>query len=238
MNLAIATPLSEPPPTVTEPRGLTVQIPADVHTLDGFLDWAASDEFPKQGRIDFINGRLFIDMAAEEINSHVKLKQAVLRGLDNFAHEQNCGEILADGVRFANTESSSGTEPDGMFCSFESIETGRVRYIEIQPGRGRVMAVQGRPDIIVEVISNSSVSKDNRELRQSHFAAGVREYWIFDARGMRLSFDLLTRNEHDWVEAAPDADGFRLSPVLQRRVRIDRGTTRVGTVCYDLRLRE
>ena len=232
----------QPPDRTTPSRdaidGFALEVPSDALTFDGFLRWATSDEFPERGRIDYLGGRLFIDMAAEEINSHVKLKQALYSALGRFSAEADTGELLVDGTLFANRDADSGSEPDAMFCTFDAIEAGRVRYVERDSGSGRQMSVQGSPDLIVEVVSNSSVRKDTRELRERYFAAGVREYWILDARGPRLTFDLLLRGEADWSEAAPDAEGYRRSAVLGRRVRVDRGTTRVGTTKYDVLLPE
>ncbi len=217
---------------------LSLEIPPDALTYDGFLRWATSDEFPERGRIDYLGGRLFIDMASEEINSHVKLKQAVHSALDRFAREKDFGELLADGTLFANQESDSGSEPDGMLCTFESLESGRVRYVERTPGSGRQMSVQGSPDLVVEVVSNSSVRKDTRDLRDRYFAAGVREYWILDARGPRLTFELLAGGGAGWAESVADPEGFRDSAVLGARVMIERGATRVGTVRYDVSIRQ
>jgi Uma2 family endonuclease len=214
--------------------GFVLEVPADALTYRGFLRWATSDVFPEKGRIDYLGGRLHIDMAAQELNSHVKLKQAIQSALDAFATENDMGEVLGDGALFAGEVADCGTEPDAMLRTFESIESGRVRYVDRIPDSGRLMTVEGHPDLIVEIISNSSVGKDTKELRDRYFAAGVREYWIIDARGVRLSFTLLLRGENDWSESSPDAKGFRRSEVLGRRIQLKRGTTRVGTVKYEV----
>jgi len=214
------------------------EIPADAHTYEGFVRWATSAEFPEQGRIDFLGGRLFIDMASEEINSHGKLKQAIQSTLDRFCREEELGEMLPDGVLFASSDADSGCEPDAMLCTFEGLTSGRIRYVERDPGSGRQMSVQGSPDIVVEIVSNSSVRKDTRDLRERYFLAGVREYWIVDARGMTMTFHVLVRGNDEWIESLPDGDGFRRSTVLNRRVRIDRGASRIGTVRYDVLITE
>lgn len=228
----------ETPNTLDVSAESAFEIPEDAFTYEGFLRWATSDGFPQCGRIDFLGGRLFIDMAAEEINSHVKLKQAIQSALDRFAREQDIGEVLSDGALFASEQAGSGSEPDAMLCTFEGLTTGRCRYVERDPGTGRHMSVQGSPDVIVEIVSNSSVRKDTRDLRERYFLAGVREYWIIDARGMAMTFHLLARGNEDWSESLTDGDGFRRSAVLNRRVRIDRGASRIGTVKYDVLITE
>ena len=147
------------------------------------------------------------------------------------------GEALFDGAMYAHRPDGTGSEPDGMFNLWETLRSGRVRYLPIEPG-GAALTVQGEVDLVMECVSPSSVGKDTVRLRAAYFAAGVREYWILDGRGGGLAFDLLTRTDDadGWTEAAPDADGYRVSPVLDRRVRIDRGTNPVGGVRWDVRL--
>lgn len=230
-NLPAATPSAlEVEDLAAEP----VRIPASAKTLDGFVAWATSDSCPRRGRISFLGGEIIVDMAAEEIQSHSKLKQRIGTALDRFVTEGDIGEVLADGALFKSERADVSHEPDLVVCLFESLTAGRVRYVESVPGSGRDMVVAGSPDLVVEVVSASSVRKDTVDLRGRYFLAGVREYWIVDARGMRLTFHLLSRGEGDWHEAVPDADGFRRSPALQARVRLDRGVNRVGTPRYDL----
>ncbi|MBA3314483.1 MAG: Uma2 family endonuclease [Planctomycetaceae bacterium] len=215
-----------------------IRIPASARSLDGFVAWALSDEFPRQGRISFLGGEIVVDMAAEEIQSHSKLKQRIGTAVDTFVTAGELGEVLPDGTLFRNEEADVSHEPDLMVCRFESLEAGMIRYAERNPGTGRELIVEGSPDLVVEIVSNSSVRKDTRDLRHRYFAAGVREYWIVDARGMIMTFHLLVRGDVDWLESIPDGEDFRRSAVLDRRVRIDRGTNRIGTVKYDVLIRE
>lgn len=79
--------------------------------------------------------------------------------------------------------------------------------------------------------------KDTVGLRTAYFAAGVREYWILDGRGERLDFTLLSRNEAstDWREA-DDTEGGRFSPLLNRRVHVERRTDPLGDPNWKARL--
>ena len=99
------------------------------------------------------------------------------------------------------------------------------------------MFVEGSADLVVEIVSHSSVQKDTVELRQRYFTAGVREYWLLDARGPGLTFDLLINGEGDWTAAEPDGEGFRRSVVLDSRVRIERVADPVGLPDYDVQIR-
>jgi Uma2 family endonuclease len=57
------------------------------------------------------------------------------------------------------------------------------------------------PDLIVEIVSDTSVRKDTERLPVSYFAAGVGEFWLIDARRDPLEFLIhRRRNAHGRVE--------------------------------------
>jgi Uma2 family endonuclease len=73
-----------------------------------------------------------------------------------------------------------------------------------------VIAVEllGTPDMVLEVISRTSVRKDTEVLRELYSRAGIPEYWLVDARGSTPSFEIL---EHT-------ADGYRATESTERGV--------------------
>ena len=248
MSTVTAPPVCRDAEPVDEPIDIydpdaPLMIPVDATTFDGFMDWITSETVPKRFRITFLHGELHIEgtsSSMEEIFAHVLLKTRISYALTSIAVTLRTGMALGDGVRFANRDAGVSAEPDAMFCTFAAIEAGRVRFVEQRPGSGRFMSVQGSPDLLVEIISDSSVRKDMVQLRADYFTAGVREYWILDARQQPLVFHLLTRDDAatDWSEAAPAADGARRSPVLDRRVSIVRGTDPIGGIEWNVTLAE
>jgi len=50
----------------------------------------------------------------------------------------------------------------------------------------------------------------------AYYQAGVREYWLIDARGKELSFELLRRGDAAFETTPADADGYQRSEVLRR----------------------
>ena len=239
--------LAEPPPSASPapPRSapgawfeeVPLVIPACAAEFEGFLDWAAADEFPPGLKASFFDHRLYLEHTVGDADTHGDLKDEIVRVLRNLAKRDRIGRAFGDGTLFVHRANGLGNEPDCLFCTTDTLNSGRARVVERRPGVGGPMTVQGTPDLMVEVVSRSSVEKDTVTLRREYFAAGVREYWILDGRDEPHAFDLLTRvgREADWAEAAADADGFRLSPVLGRRVRLDRGVAPGGGVEWDLR---
>jgi hypothetical protein len=45
-------------------------IPAGITSLARFVRWVGSEEFPEEGRIDFIDGQIEVDMSPEELINH------------------------------------------------------------------------------------------------------------------------------------------------------------------------
>jgi hypothetical protein len=49
---------------------VAARVPAWVRDFDSFVTWMHSDEFPEDGRIDFLNDEVWIDVTVEELYSH------------------------------------------------------------------------------------------------------------------------------------------------------------------------
>jgi len=209
-------------------------VPASIYDLDGFRRWAHSADFPDRGQFSYLSGEVCADMSPEDLQKHNKLKRVLTSYLGLWVDSRDLGDVLADGALFTNSEADLSTEPDFMFIRWDSLETGRVQYVEWSEGSDRYVEVAGAPDLVVEIVSHSSVYKDTERLPSLYFAAGVAEYWLIDARGGEIDFQLKTRGAEGWINAVPDADGYRRSGVLGGAFRLVRELNRVGGFRYDL----
>jgi Uma2 family endonuclease len=90
--------------------------------------------------------------------------------------------------------------------------------------------------MVLEVVSTNSVRKDTKVLRRLYWEAGIEEYWLVDARGPALRFDLLRRRPRGYA-AAPKQGGWVRSPVFGRSFRFDRQADPLGHPQYTLALR-
>lgn len=68
------------------------------------------------------------------------------------------------------------------------------------------------PDIVIEVVSASSRSRDYREKREEYLEAGLREYWIVDRE--RETMLALRRAGDVWRELRVPAEGEYQTPLL------------------------
>ncbi len=125
--------------------------------------------------------------------------------------------FLPDGLFLCNVHADIAGNPDGTFVMNKALESGDVRLIEGK--RGGILELEGSPDMVLEVVSKSSVHKDTVLMRQAYWEAGIREYWLADARQEPLRFDILrytargyvaTRKQEGWMKSAVFGKSFRL----------------------------
>jgi Uma2 family endonuclease len=200
-------------------------IPAWVVDLQSFRRWAHSDEFPETGSVSYLDGEIWVDASMEEIVTHSKVKTAFALAILKLIEQIPLGEFIGDGVLLTHREASLSTEPDGLFYLWSTLESKKLAMI---PGRFRgYMELAGTPDLVLEVISDSSVRKDTVTLRDSYWRAGIAEYWLTDARGETLSFEILKRGDNSYNSSATEG-GWQISTVLGHQFRLIQQINRLG----------
>jgi Uma2 family endonuclease len=215
--------------------GPMLRIPAQAGTLDGFREWVTSDEFPEYLRISFIAQELWIDMSPEEVETHNKVKTTVVSSINNLNEELDLGELFSDRMLLTNTAVGLSTEADAALVTWRSYRTGKAHLVTLKGKQGRYKELQGTPDWVLEIVSRWSVQKDTRKLRAAYHRAGIPEYWLIDARGEEIDFQILVRRKADYVAVAPQ-DGWYPSRVFGRRFRLERRRNRMGRWQYKLRV--
>jgi Uma2 family endonuclease len=144
------------------------------------------------------------------------------------------GLFLGDGLFWSNVQADVGGKPDATFASNEAFRSNRVRLIE---GKDEgYVELEGSPNVVIEVVSRSSVHKDKVLLRKAYWEAEVREYWIVDARKKPLTFDVL-RHTAKGYRATPLRDGWLKSIVFGKSFRFTQQTTALGHPGYTLAVR-
>ncbi|MBV9124875.1 MAG: Uma2 family endonuclease [Planctomycetes bacterium] len=217
------------------PGHWAIQIPLNARTLEGFCEWATSRHFPHRGRISFLGQEIVITMSPEELETHNKAKMEVCRVIGNLNHEEDLGSFYGDRTLLRNKDGDLSTEPDGSFASWKSLETGRVFLKPRKDKEGQFIEIQGTPDWVLEVVSDDTVGKDTRTLRQKYHRAGIPEYWLIDARRAKISFQILLRGRTGY-RAAPAKGGWQTSRVFGRRFRLERRRDRLGLWQYTLQV--
>lgn len=218
------------PVLIVQPEGVT--IPAWVVDLTSFRRWADSSEFPNRGRITYLGGTIVVDLSMEQLFVHNQIKMRIAAVLDAFVTGLAAGYVFGDGVRLHNTAADLSAEPDVVFVSADAIQSGRVRLNEgLEHG---FVSIEGTPDAVIEVVSDSSVQKDTVDLREAYAGAGIPEYWLVDARSGTAEFDLLKRGPRGYTVTRAQAGGWLKSAVFNRSFRITRTTDPLGNPQFTL----
>ena len=74
-------------------------IPAWVETLADFRRWTLSDDFPENGRVDYIRGQIEVDMSPERLFTHGLVKSAIAENVLLANKEANLGHVYIDRAR-------------------------------------------------------------------------------------------------------------------------------------------
>jgi Uma2 family endonuclease len=220
---------------VVEPPDGTV-VPGWVTDLASFSRWAESPEFPETGRVSYVQGDVWMDMSMEDLFTHNLLKMEIATVLSSIVRAAALGYLFGDGARVRNEGADLSVEPDAVFVAFDTIRSGRVTLTE--GSEEGIIYVDGTPDLVLEVVSPSSVQKDTVDLRQGYFDAGIPEYWLVDAREAPVSFDILKRGPRGYTTPRAQAGGWLKAGVFGKSFRITQSEDPLGNPQFTLEHRD
>ena len=143
--------------TSTQPRTRRRQL----LTYDDYLTFPDSDGIRKE----IIEGELF--MSPAPAMKHQSISKKIFRILDDYITKNNLGEVwyAPCDVIFSNI---NVMQPDILFISNENYKILTALYIK------------GAPDLIIEILSPSTIENDRIYKKLVYEKFGVKEYWIVD----------------------------------------------------------
>jgi Uma2 family endonuclease len=195
-------------------------IPPAAYTFEGFQRWVESDGFPETGRIDFLAGQVETEMSPEDLHTHSVVKTAIGLVLGALIYETGLGDVYLDSTRLTSKPAGLSVEPDLFVVLRETLEAGRASFVP--SSRGRSSRVEGSADLVVEIVSDSSVKKDTQRLPRLYARAGVPELWIVDCRWDAMHFEIRTLQDGHYVLQQAESEDWVRSPLLNRSVRLIR----------------
>jgi hypothetical protein len=213
--------------------GRQVSVPEEVVDQESFRRWVLGDQVPEDWRIWWLCGEVWMDMSREQIFTHLAVKTEFAVVIAGLAKADKLGLYLGDGLMLSNFAGRISGNPDGTFLLNQTMRSDRIRMIE--GAEGGYVEIQGTPDMVLEVVSASSVRKDTVLLREAYWQAGIPEYWLADAR-RDLKFDILRRTARGYV-AARKQDGWIKSQVFGKAFRLSQSTNALGHPAYVLDVR-
>ncbi len=130
-------------------------------TEQQFVDWCDDQTWA-----EWIDGEVVV-MSPVNIE-HGRLFAFLFTLLNEFVDRQSLGQALAEPVQIRFARLRRRRSPDIIFIAAARSDIIRHAHIE------------GAPDLILEIVSPDSQSRDRRDKFLEYEAAGVREYWIVD----------------------------------------------------------
>ena len=114
-------------------------------------------------RYEVIEGEL-LEMPAPSVK-HQRLVKKLLKLLDEFVEKKSLGEVFVSPIDVILSETNV-VQPDLVFVSKERSE--------IVQDKG----IFGAPDLVVEVISPSTLKRDTEDKKKLYAKFGIKELWL------------------------------------------------------------
>jgi Uma2 family endonuclease len=158
-------------------------------------------------RFELIDGELIL--APSPVPMHQRILLNLLRLVADFVEIQNLGEVIVSPMDVVLSDYDV-FQPDILFIS-------RSRLHIIGDSN-----IQGAPDLVIEVLSPSTESRDRGTKLRQYLRFGVREYWIIDPQNKTCEVLLASDTEFETVGLY--AEGATVtSPILEGiQVEVDR----------------
>jgi Uma2 family endonuclease len=167
-------------------------------SYDEYRQW---DEF-EEALTEWVDGEVILHRPP--LDRHQRTLEFLERLLDLFVQLFGLGLIRVAPFSMRATPEGSAREPDIFFLETEHL--GRLTEHELN----------GPADMVVEVISTDSVSRDRDDKFYEYQNGGVREYWIIDPRSGKQRVDCYWLTPEGQYQATlPDEDGRYHSVVLR-----------------------
>ncbi len=165
-------------------------------TYDEFMAWAGEDT-----RAEWVNGEVIIHLPAKP--RHQKLLEFLSFLLGGFVRVFNLGRILYSPVEMRLPAQASAREPDLFFVANAHLD----RLTEDR--------LEGPADLVIEIVSDDSVTRDRVDKFDEYEAAGISEYWLLDPRPGRQRANFYRLDERGQYQSIPiDPDGVYHSVIL------------------------
>ncbi len=171
----------------------------DLHLTMSYADFLTQVDESKQA--EWVNGEAIIFMPPGR--RHQDLVTFLVTLLGVFVKHFQLGELLVAPFEMKISLDGNAREPDLLFVAQEHLD----RLTE--------QRLVGPADLVVEVISPESVYRDRSDKFDEYEAAGIREYWLIDARPGKEQAHFWALSATGHYQALPvDQDGIVRSLVL------------------------
>ena len=171
-------------------------------TYEEFLDWADEDTWA-----EWVDGEVIILSPASLL--HQALDTFLLSVLTFFVSFRDLGIVLGPPFQMKTGPDLPGREPDIIFIAREHLD------------RLKDVFLDGPADLVVEIVSRDSRTRDSRDKLREYQEGGLPEYWMVDPDRQQARFYQLGE-DGIYHLVSPDENGIYRSAVLKGlRLKVD-----------------
>ncbi len=160
--------------------------PAQAQTPNTFT-WKDFIDLDEDDARELVDGR-FVEVEVPT-KTHERIVAALIILLGHWSWTRNAGQVLASGYKL-RIDDQRGVMPDVQYYRRGNLPEGQEQGLET-----------GRPDLVVEVISAGSRSKDCVRNLHDYASLQVPEYWLIDPEAQTLERLVLRGGVYSIVEA-------------------------------------
>jgi Uma2 family endonuclease len=121
-------------------------------------------EDPAGIRLELVNGEIAVSPSPTPEHSRIVTQLSILLG--NFVNENDFGELL--------------TDVDTVFGEYDVRRPDLLFFEKARRSLLTAKRLTGKPDLAIEVVSESSITIDKSDKFKQYAKGGVKHYWIID----------------------------------------------------------
>ncbi len=145
------------------------QIPNDYISYRKFLEWNG-----EEGWFEWLDGEV-IKMSNPSLR-HQDISDFLTAILRFFVEAKKLGKVISAPFQIKFDFRPSGRQPDIMFIANENLHRLEKQYVD------------GRADLIIEIVSPESLARDTQDKFQEYETAKIKEYWTIDPNTRTANF--------------------------------------------------
>ena len=150
-----------------------------------YADYAAIDDGK---RYEIIDGVIYL-MSPAPFEAHQRILGKLFLRFGNYLEGKPCRVFVAPFDVCLNAEGDKDNtvvQPDIFIVCDKSKLDGK--------------RCNGAPDMAIEILSPSSISRDMMIKLSKYLEAGVREYWVVDPENKKIYVNILNNGKYDYSE--------------------------------------
>lgn len=143
-------------------------IPAGLSYPD-FLEWLDEDI-----RAEWVDGEIIVMSPASRL--HQGIASFLTATLKLYVEPRNLGEVIPAPFQMRTGKGLPGRDPDLIFVGRDRLSVVKETFVD------------GPADLVIEILSQESRTRDTVEKFAEYQQGGVREYWIIDPENREARF--------------------------------------------------